>query len=54
MGMAKYLKGGNYRIKIVKIYPSPTNKAEQVHILEDGKKLIEKQLLEWRGSTVQN
>jgi 1-acyl-sn-glycerol-3-phosphate acyltransferase len=52
MGMAKYLKGGNYRIKIVKIYPAPTNKAEQVHILEEGKKLIEQQLLEWRGNAI--
>ena len=54
MGMAKYLKGGNYRIKIVKIFPTPGNKAEQVYILEEGKKSIEKQLVEWRGSTVKN
>ena len=49
--MAKYLKGGNYRIKIVKIFPTPGNKAEQVYILEEGKKLIDQQLLEWRKST---
>jgi len=50
--MAKHLKGGNYRIKIVKIFPAPMNKAEQVQILEEGKNLIEKQLFEWRGGTI--
>lgn len=51
MGMAKNLKNGFYRIKIVKIYPTPTNKTEQMHILEEGKVCIQKQLDIWRGNT---
>ncbi|ULQ59849.1 1-acyl-sn-glycerol-3-phosphate acyltransferase [Brucepastera parasyntrophica] len=47
-GFAKNLHGGFYRVKIVKIYPAPTNKAEQIHILEEGKALIQKQLDAWR------
>jgi len=47
-GLAKNLRGGQYRVKILKIYPAPTTKAEQVHILEEGKELIGKQLAVWR------
>lgn len=46
-GLAKNLKGGKYRVKILKIYPAPTTKAEQVHVLEEGRALIEAQLAAW-------
>jgi 1-acyl-sn-glycerol-3-phosphate acyltransferase len=46
--MAREMKGGFYRAKIVKIYPAPTTKAEQLHILEEGKALIQAQLDQWR------
>lgn len=46
-GLAKNLKGGKYRVKILKIYPAPTTKAEQVHILTEGHSLIEAQLAAW-------
>lgn len=39
---------GCYRVKIMKIYPAPKTKADQVKILEEGKALIVKQLEEWR------
>ncbi len=48
-GIARYLKDGVYRVKILKIYPSPTSKQEQLHILEEGKQLIQSQLDEWRS-----
>jgi 1-acyl-sn-glycerol-3-phosphate acyltransferase len=47
-GMLKNMRGGVYRVKVVKIYPAPTSKAEQVHILEEGKALIQEQLDRWR------
>ncbi|CEM60851.1 1-acyl-sn-glycerol-3-phosphate acyltransferase [Treponema phagedenis] len=46
--IAQNLKGGAYKVKVLKIYPAPQTKDEQVHILEEGKKLIQKQLDEWR------
>ena len=48
-GIARNLKDGTYRVKILKIYPAPENKQEQVHILEEGKQLIQAQLDEWRA-----
>lgn len=48
LGMAKNLKGGYYRVKVLKLYPAPTNKAEQVRILEEGRVLIQEQLEAWR------
>ena len=47
-GLAKSVRGGKYRVKVLKIYPAPTNKAEQVKILEEGKALIEAQIAAWR------
>ena len=47
-GLAKNLRGGKYRVKILKIYPAPTTKAEQLAILEEGRALIEAQLAEWK------
>lgn len=49
VGMAKNLSGGRYRVKVLKIYPAPANKAEQLLILEEGKELIARQLAEWRA-----
>jgi 1-acyl-sn-glycerol-3-phosphate acyltransferase len=51
LGMAIHLKDGFYRVKVLKIYPAPQNKAEQVYILEEGKSLIQEQLERWRGET---
>ncbi len=48
MGMATNMKNGFYRVKVLKIYPAPENKADQMHILEEGKALIQEQLREWR------
>lgn len=48
-GIARYLKNGTYRVKILKIYPAPTSKKEQIQILEEGKALIQAQLDEWRS-----
>ena len=42
------LRNINYRVKILKIYPAPKNKAEQVAILEEAKLLMQCQLGEWR------
>ena len=47
-GIARNLKNGEYKVKILKIYPTPTTKQEQVRILEEGKNLIQEQLDEWR------
>lgn len=46
--IAGSLKGGAYKLKILKIYPAPQNKEEQVKILEEGKQLIQTQLDKWR------
>jgi 1-acyl-sn-glycerol-3-phosphate acyltransferase len=46
--LAGNLKGGFYRIKLLKIYPAPSGKAEQLRILEEGKALIQAQLSSWR------
>lgn len=46
--IVKSLNGGAYRLKILKIYPAPQNKEEQVKILEEGKALIQEQLNRWR------
>ena len=45
----KNLKGGCYRIKLLKVYDAPSTKEEQVRILEESKVLIQKQLDEWRN-----
>lgn len=50
-GMAKNLKNGFYRVKVLKVFPAPSTKAEQVHILEEGKRLIQVQLDKWREET---
>lgn len=47
--MTKTLRGGRYRIKLLKVYDAPKGKAEQVRILEEGKALIAEQLELWRS-----
>ena len=42
------LKGGSYKIKLLKVYEAPTTKEEQLKILEEGKTLIGEQLRKWR------
>lgn len=46
-GIIRNLKNGQYRVKILKIYPAPNSKKEQVQILEEGRELIQAQLDEW-------
>ena len=46
--MVRHLKGGFYRVAVVKVFPAPTNKAEQMQILEEGRALIQDQLDTWR------
>ena len=43
------MKGGEYRVKVLKVYPAPANKEEQVRILEEGRALIQNQLEAWRS-----
>ncbi len=47
-GMAKNMRGGHYRVKILRIFPAPQSKADQLRILEEGKALIQAQLDAWR------
>ncbi len=46
--IAKNLRGGAYKIKLLKVYDAPTNKNEQIQILTEAKELIQAQLDEWR------
>ncbi|MGP1576721.1 MAG: lysophospholipid acyltransferase family protein [Treponema sp.] len=43
------LHGGRYYVKVLKIYPAPATKEEQLKILEEGKALIAQQLEIWRA-----
>lgn len=47
--LATNLSGGAYRVKVLKVYPAPTSKEEQLKILDEGKALIQEQLAIWRG-----
>lgn len=47
--LAKNLKGGAYRIKLLKVYDAPLTKEDQIKILEEGKALIQAQLDKWRS-----
>jgi 1-acyl-sn-glycerol-3-phosphate acyltransferase len=49
-GIFQHLQNASYRIKILKIFPAPTSKQEQIAILEEGKALIQAQLDTWRGA----
>lgn len=46
--MVRHLKGGLYRVAVLKVFPAPTNKTEQMQILEESKVLIQAQLDAWR------
>ena len=46
----KRIRGEGYRVKVLKVFPPPTTKEEQLKVLEEGKSLIEEQLKEWRTS----
>jgi len=48
-GMARRMRGGDYRVRVLTVFPAPTGKAEQVRILEEGRKLIQGQLDKWRS-----
>lgn len=48
-GIARKMRGGTYRVEVVRIYPAPHGKEEQVRILEEGKALISAKLDEWRS-----
>ncbi len=47
-GIMRNLRNGAYRVKILKIYPAPDSKQAQIHILEEGRELIQEQLNQWR------
>jgi 1-acyl-sn-glycerol-3-phosphate acyltransferase len=49
-GIFRNMKNGAYRIKVLKIYPTPQNKQDQLRILEESKTLIQNQLDLWRRS----
>lgn len=46
--LATNLRGGAYRVKVLKIYPAPTTKEAQLKVLEESKELIQEQLTLWR------
>lgn len=46
--LATNLRGGAYRVKVLKIYPAPITKEEQLKVLAEGKELIQEQLKLWR------
>ncbi|MDR1785369.1 MAG: 1-acyl-sn-glycerol-3-phosphate acyltransferase [Spirochaetaceae bacterium] len=48
-GIIRKLTGGVYRLKILKIFPPPLSKREQIALLQEGKELIEAQLKKWRA-----
>ena len=42
------LKNGSYRVKVLKVFESPSTKEEEVRILEESRSLIQAQLEAWR------
>ena len=46
----KRIRGDGYRVKVLKVFPPPITKEEQLKVLEEGKALIEEQLRVWRMS----
>lgn len=43
------LKNGCYRVKVLKVFAAPKNKEEETAILDEGRKLIQRQLDDWRN-----
>ncbi|MGL4982985.1 MAG: lysophospholipid acyltransferase family protein [Treponemataceae bacterium] len=48
IGIVRNLCKGEYRVKILKVFPPPQTKAEQIAILDEAKTLMEEQLALWR------
>jgi 1-acyl-sn-glycerol-3-phosphate acyltransferase len=48
----RFMPNGCYRLKVLKVYPAPQSRAEQLQILEESRKLMAEQLLRWRNLTV--
>jgi len=48
-GLLKHMHKGSYRIEVLKVFPAPESKEECMAILEEGKSLISKKLVEWRA-----
>ncbi len=42
------LRNGCYRVKVLKVFDSPSNKEEEAFVLEESRRLIQEQLVEWR------
>jgi 1-acyl-sn-glycerol-3-phosphate acyltransferase len=51
-GIFRNLRNGIYRVKVLKVFPAPNSKQEQITILEEGKALIQAQLDTWRGTSM--
>jgi 1-acyl-sn-glycerol-3-phosphate acyltransferase len=47
-GVIRGMSNSAYRLKILKVYPAPSSKHEQMAILKESRELIQKQLDEWR------
>lgn len=45
------LYNGCYRVKVLKVFPAPKTKEEQIALLDEAKSLIQKQLDEWRNTS---
>lgn len=50
LDLKRKMKGEKYRVKVLKVYPAPQSKDEQLRILEEGKDLIQRQLEAWRNA----
>ena len=48
--LMRNLKRGEYRVKVLKVFPAPQSKEDQKLVLEEGAALIQAQLDEWRST----
>ena len=48
------LSNGSYHVKVLKVYPAPETKEDQVKILEEAKVMIQEQLDIWRKEDSEN
>lgn len=44
----------NYKVKVLKVYPCPETKEDQVKILEEAKEIMQQQLDQWRKEDLNN
>ncbi len=51
--MMAHTKNGLYHVKVLKVFPAPANKEEQLAVLAESKQLIEEQIETWRSDTKQ-